>query len=182
MVALFEAADRVAGPIQVLVNNAEIVGPKARVEDLDPERVRRMFDVNAIGPFLCCREAIPRMSIRHGHHGGSIVNVSSIASRVGSPDEYIDYAASKAALDALTLGLSKELALDGIRVNTVRPGIIDTEIHASGGQPDRAARLSPLIPLQRPGQPIEIASAIAWLCSPEASYTTGAILDVSGGR
>jgi NAD(P)-dependent dehydrogenase (short-subunit alcohol dehydrogenase family) len=165
-----------------LVNNAGIVAPTARVDQIDGDRVRRLMAVNVVGPFLCAGEAVRRMSTAHGGEGGVIVNVSSAAARLGSPGEYVDYAASKAAIDTLTIGLAKEVAAEGIRVNAVRPGIVDTEIHASGGQPDRPQRMASSIPLGRPGQAIEIADAIAWLCSDQASYVTGALLDISGGR
>jgi NAD(P)-dependent dehydrogenase (short-subunit alcohol dehydrogenase family) len=141
-----------------------------------------MFAVNVTGSFLCAREAVLRMSTLHGGHGGAIVNVSSAASRLGSPGEYVDYAASKGAIDTMTLGLAREVATEQIRVNAVRPGLIDTDIHASGGQPDRLQRLAPAIPMARGGRPDEVAAAIAWLCSDDASYVTGALLDVSGGR
>ena len=154
----------------------------ARVDEYDEARLQRMFTVNLVGPFLCAGEAVRRMSTRHGGRGGVIVNVSSIASRGGGSHQYVDYAASKGGIDVLTIGLAKEVIDEGIRVNTVRPGITRTDIHASGGQPDRADRLAPEIPMKRPGEPEEIAHAIAWLCSPESSYTTGATLDVSGGR
>ncbi|MDP9388302.1 MAG: SDR family oxidoreductase [Actinomycetota bacterium] len=179
---LFARVDRDLGPIDALVNNAGVVAAKSRVEEMAVDRVQRMFGVNVVGAFICAREAIRRMSTRRGGQGGAIVNVSSVASRIGSPGEYVDYAASKAAIDAMTLGLSKEVAGDGIRVNAVRPGIVDTEIHASGGQPDRVERLKHAVPMRRAGLPDEIAHAIVWLCSDEASYVTGALLDVSGGR
>ncbi len=180
--ALFRQCDSALGRVCALVNNAGIVGDKARLEEMATDRLERMFAVNTLGTIYCCQAAIRRMALRHGGSGGAIVNVSSVASRIGSPAEYVDYAASKGAVDTLTLGLAKELADDGIRVNALRPGIIDTDIHASGGQPDRAERLAPLIPMQRPGSVDEVAQAIVWLLSREASYTTGAILDVSGGR
>ena len=179
---IFDTCDRALGPLTALVNNAGIVDVKARVDEMDTARLQRMFAINVIGSFLCAREAVRRMSTKHGGHGGAIVNVSSAASRIGSPGEYVDYAASKAAIDAFTIGLSKEVATEGIRVNAVRPGIVHTGIHASGGQPDRIDRIAPLVPMQRAGQPDEIAHAILWLLSDEASYTTGALLDVAGGR
>lgn len=181
VVALFAAGDAI-GPLGVLVNNAGIVGVKARVDELTADRVRNMLDVNVVGPFLCAREAVRRMSTRHGGAGGVIVNIGSVAARLGGGNQYVDYAASKGAIDTMTLGLAQEVAREGIRVACVRPGIIDTEIHASGGEPDRAQRLADVIPLGRPGQPEEIASLVGWLCSEGASYTTGAIIDVSGGR
>lgn len=171
-----------AGALEVLVNNAGIVDVESRVESMSAERLHRMFAVNVIGSFLCAGRAVRGMSTRHGGGGGVIVNVSSAASRLGSPGLYVDYAASKGAIDTFTLGLAKEVADDGIRVVGVRPGIIDTEIHASGGQPDRPERVRTQIPMQRVGQPGEVAATIAWLCSDDASYVTGALLDVSGGR
>jgi NAD(P)-dependent dehydrogenase (short-subunit alcohol dehydrogenase family) len=179
--ALFAAADEL-GPVGALVNNAGIVAEVARVDEMDRARVERMFAVNAVGPILCAKAAVRRMSTRHGGDGGAIVNVGSAASRVGSAGQYVDYAASKGAVDTFTLGLAREVADEGVRVNAVRPGVIDTEIHASGGQPHKAAEAAAGIPMQRPGQPPEIAEAIAWLCSDAASYVTGALLDVSGGR
>lgn len=180
VLAVFDAvADRLGG-LSALVNNAGIVAPQCRVADLDAARIERMLRVNVLGAFLCAREAVRRMSA--GGRGGSIVNVSSRASVLGSPGEYVDYAASKAALDTLTVGLSRELAADGIRVNTVRPGLIRTDIHASGGRPDRVEQLSPTVPMGRGGEPDEVAAAILWLLSAEASYVTGTFLDVSGGR
>jgi NAD(P)-dependent dehydrogenase (short-subunit alcohol dehydrogenase family) len=181
VLALFVAADAL-GPVGALVNNAGIVDVATRVDAMSAERITEMMRVNVVGSFLCAREAVRRMSTGRGGNGGAIVNVSSAASRVGSPGMYVDYAASKGAIDTMTLGLAKEVAADGIRVNAVRPGIVDTDIHASGGQPDRANRAGAQTPLGRPGQPDEIARAIVWLCSDEASYVTGAILDVSGGR
>jgi NAD(P)-dependent dehydrogenase (short-subunit alcohol dehydrogenase family) len=180
--AFFAAIDAHLGPIDALVNNAGVVDQAQRVDEYSAERLARMFRINVTGSFLCAGAAIRRMSTRHGGRGGVIVNVGSAAARLGGPGEYVDYAASKAAIDTMTVGLSKEVASEGIRVNCVRPGIVDTDIHASGGQPNRAAEKSPLIPLLRPGRVEEIASAIAWMCSPGASYATGAILDVSGGR
>jgi NAD(P)-dependent dehydrogenase (short-subunit alcohol dehydrogenase family) len=182
VVRVFEQLDETLGRLTALVNNAGIVDTKARVDEYPPGRVERMLATNVVGPFLCAREAVRRMSTLHGGIGGAIVNVSSAASRLGSPGEYVDYAASKGAIDTMTLGLAKEVAREGIRVNAVRPGIIDTTIHASGGQPDRIERLADAIPLGRAGQPDEIANTIAWLCSDEASYVTGALVDVSGGR
>jgi NAD(P)-dependent dehydrogenase (short-subunit alcohol dehydrogenase family) len=182
VLALFEQVDAELGPVGALVNNAGIVAPASRVDELTVDRLERMLSVNVVGAFTCAREAVRRMSSRHGGGGGAIVNLSSAASRLGGAGEYVDYAASKGAIDAFTIGLSREVANEGIRVNAVRPGVIDTEIHASGGRPDRAAELSGAIPMQRPGQAGEIADAIAWLCSAQASYVTGAILDVSGGR
>ena len=179
---MFETCDQALGPLTALVNNAGIVDVKARVDEIDAARLHRMFAINVFASFLCARQAVRRMSTTHGGRGGAIVNVSSAASRIGSPGEYVDYAASKAAIDAFTIGLSKEVATEGIRVNAVRPGIVRTEIHASGGQPDRIDRIAPLVPMQRAGHPDEIAHAILWLLSDEASYTTGALLDVAGGR
>jgi NAD(P)-dependent dehydrogenase (short-subunit alcohol dehydrogenase family) len=178
---LFDAADQL-GPIKGVIVNAGIVALPRQVADMDTARIRRMFEINAIGAFLCAREAARRLPLDRGGVGGSIVLVSSAAARLGSPFEYVDYAASKAALDTLTIGLSKELAGQGVRVNAVRPGLIETQIHESGGQPDRAQRLGATTPIGRPGRPQEIAAAIMWLLSDEASYTTGAILDVTGGR
>lgn len=168
--------------LQGLVNNAGIVGQAIRVEQLTAERITRMFAVNVTGSMLCAAKAVPRMSQRHGHTGGTIVNVSSAAARIGSPGQYVDYAASKAAIDTFTLGLAKELAGEGIRVNAVRPGIIDTEIHASGGQPERVQQMAPQLPMGRAGTAEEVARSIVWLLSSEASYITGAVLDVAGGR
>ena len=179
---LFAAVDEGLGRLGALVNNAGIVAPAARVEEMDAARVERMLRVNVLGAFLCAGEAVRRMSTRRGGDGGVIVNVSSAASRLGSPGEYVDYAASKGAIDTMTFGLAREVAADGIRVSAVRPGIVDTGIHASGGRPDRARELAHLIPMGRAGTAAEVAAAIAWLCSDEAAYTTGAILDVAGGR
>jgi NAD(P)-dependent dehydrogenase (short-subunit alcohol dehydrogenase family) len=182
VVRMFEELDKKLGRISVLVNNAGIVDRSARVDELSAERIQRMFAVNVTGSFLCAREAVKRMSKRHGGSGGSIVNISSVAARIGSPAMYVDYAAAKAAIDTLTLGLSKEVGAEGIRVNAVRPGVIHTEIHASGGDPERADRIGASAPMQRAGEPEEIARSILWLASDEASYVTGAILDVAGGR
>ena len=174
---LFEAIDRRWGRLTGLVNNAGVVDAATRVEAVTLARLQRLFAVNVFGSFLCAREALKRMGA-----GGAIVNVSSVAARLGSPGEYVDYASAKAAIDTFTRGLALEVAARGIRVNAVRPGIVETEIHASGGQPDRVARLGPQVPMQRAGTADEIAAAIAWLLSDEASYCSGAILDVSGGR
>ncbi len=180
---LYDAVDReFGGTLRGLVNNAGIVDAAARLQAMSAERIARMFAVNAVGPMLCAREAVRRMSTGRGGAGGAIVNVSSGAARSGGAGQYVDYAASKGAIDTFTIGLAKEVAAEGIRVNAVRPGITDTGIHASGGQPDRAWQLAPQIPMQRPGTPEEIAHAIVWLLSDEASYTTGALLDVGGGR
>jgi NAD(P)-dependent dehydrogenase (short-subunit alcohol dehydrogenase family) len=179
---LFEAIDEELGPLTGLVNNAGIVDVAARVDAMSVARIEHIFAVNVLGSFLCAREAVKRMSTAHGGAGGVIVNVSSAAARLGSPAQYVDYAAAKGAIDTFTVGLAKEVAAEGIRVNAVRPGLIETDIHASGGDADRATRLAPLVPLQRPGSADEIAQAIVWLLSDAASYCTGAILDVSGGR
>ena len=181
VLAAFAAADAI-GPVRALVANAGIGAARARVDEVTAGRVQRILAVNVLGPILCCREAVRRLSSRHGGPGGSIVLVSSAAARLGSPGEYVDYAASKGAVDTLGLGLSREVSGEGIRVNVVRPGIIETDIHASGGQPDRVARLGPSVPIGRPGQAGEVASAVVWLLSDEASYCTGSILDVAGGR
>jgi NAD(P)-dependent dehydrogenase (short-subunit alcohol dehydrogenase family) len=182
VVRLFEETDRRLGKLSVLVNNAGIVDKSARVDELTAERIARMFAVNVTGSFLCAREAVKRMSTRHGGAGGAIVNVSSAAARLGSPGIYVDYAAAKGAIDVFTLGLAKEVGGEGIRVNAVRPGVIHTEIHASGGDPGRADRIGVTAPLARAGEPDEVARAILWLASDEASYVSGAILDVAGGR
>lgn len=179
---LFQESDRSLGQLTALVNNAGIVERQSRVEAMDAARLQRMFATNVIGPLLCAREAIKRMSTKHGGKGGAIVNLSSGAARLGSPGEYVDYAASKGAIDTMTIGLAKELAADGIRVNCVRPGFVHTDIHAAGGEPDRIERLRDSIPMKRGGKPEEVARAILWLLSDEASYSTGAILDVTGGR
>ncbi len=181
IVHLFETAAGL-GPVAGLVANAGVGAERCRLEELDADRVRHLLEVNVAAPILCCREAVRRLSPRHGGQGGSIVLVSSAASRIGSPGEYIDYAATKGAVDTLGLGLAKEVAGERIRVNVVRPGIIDTDFHASGGQPDRVQRLGPSLPLGRAGTAEEAAAAVLWLLSDEASYCTGSILDVAGGR
>ncbi|WP_374980297.1 SDR family oxidoreductase [Pseudomonas solani] len=179
---LFAAIDSEFGRLDVLVNNAGMLERQARLEEIDGARLLRVFGANVFGSFHCAREAISRMSTRHGGRGGAIINLSSIAARLGAPNEYIDYAAAKGAIDAMTVGLAKEVAAEGIRVNAVRPGVIRTEIHASGGEPERVERVAASIPLGRGGEAEEIAKAILWLASDEASYTTGALLDVAGGR
>jgi NAD(P)-dependent dehydrogenase (short-subunit alcohol dehydrogenase family) len=182
--AMFAAIDARfgAGRLRGLVNNAGVVDVASRVDAMSAARVQRMFAINVFGSFSCAREAVLRMSTRHGGAGGAIVNVSSVAARLGGPGQYVDYAAAKGAIDTFTFGLAVELATEGVRVNGVRPGIIDTEIHASGGQPDRVQRLGPGLPMKRAGTADEVACSIAWLLSDEASYTSGAILDVSGAR
>lgn len=182
VVRLFAALDDAWGGLDGLVNNAGIVDVAQRVDEYSAERVQRMFAVNVFGSFSCAREAVRRMGTRHGGRGGAIVNIGSVASKLGSAGQYVDYAAAKGAIDVFTVGLSREVATEGIRVNCVRPGITDTEIHASGGQPDRAWRLASQIPMQRPGTADEIAEAVLWLLSDAAAYTTGALLDVTGGR
>ncbi len=181
VVKLFQTCDQL-GKLKVLVNNAGIVDLAARLDEMSAARITRMLAINVTGSFLCAREAVKRMSKKHGGAGGSIVNISSVAARLGSPAMYIDYAASKAAVDTLTLGLSKEVGAEGIRVNAIRPGVIHTEIHASSGDAERADRIGAQAPLGRAGEPEEIARSILWLASDEASYVTGAILDVAGGR
>ena len=181
ILALFKAADAF-GTLGALVNNAGIVGPTMRVDAMSAERIQRMMAVNVTGSMLCAREAVKRMSTRHGGKGGVIVNLSSVAAKLGSPNTYVDYAASKGAIDSFTVGLGYEVAGEGIRVVGIRPGLIDTEIHASGGEPDRAHRLAHVVPMKRIGTADEIANAIVWLMSDQASYVTSAILDVSGGR
>lgn len=182
VMGMFDTIDAKLGRLSALVNNAGVVDVAARVDEMSVERLRRMFDINVLGSFLCAREAVKRMSTRHGGAGGAIVNVSSVAARLGGAGQYVDYAASKGAIDTFTVGLAKEVALEGIRVNAVRPGIIETDIHASGGQPDRARQMAPLVPMQRAGTALEVAQAIVWLLSAESSYSTGALLDVAGGR
>ena len=179
---LFETVDAKLGRLDGLVNNAGVVDVAQRVDEMSVARLERMWRTNLTSSFVCAREAVRRMSTKHGGGGGAIVNVSSVAARLGAPGQYVDYAASKAAIDTFTLGLAKEVAAEGIRVNAVRPGIIETEIHASGGQPDRAAQMAPQVPMQRAGSAEEVAQAIVWLLSDAASYTTGAVLDVAGGR
>lgn len=182
IVAMFQAVDRRFGRLDGLVNNAGIVDMPQRIDEMSAERIERMMRINVTGSILCAGEAVRRMSTRHGGKGGAIVNISSMAAKLGSPGQYVDYAASKAAIDALTVGLAREVATEGVRVNAIRPGIIDTDIHASGGLPDRARDMAPSVPMQRPGRAEEVADAVLYFLSPAASYVTGAILDVSGGR
>lgn len=182
VIRLFDHVDSSLGRITALVNNAGVLESQSRIDEMSFERIQRVFFTNVVGSFICSREAVKRMSTRHGGNGGAIVNISSRASRLGSPGEYVDYAASKAAIDTLTIGLAKEVANEGIRVNAVSPGIIYTEIHASGGEPQRVDRLKDSIPMKRGGHPEEVARAVLWLLSDDASYTTGASIDVAGGR
>ncbi len=182
VLAMFETLDRELPPLRALVNNAGVVDAPTRVDAIDVPRLQRMFAINVFGTFVCAREAVKRMSTAHGGSGGCIVNLSSAAAKLGAPGQYVDYAAAKGAIDSFTLGLAKEVALEGIRVNAVRPGIIDTEIHASGGQPDRARQMAPMVPMQRAGSADEVAEAIVWLMSDASSYTTGTVIDVTGGR
>lgn len=182
VLAMFGTLDAQGGRLGALVNNAGIVAPAARVDAFDLARMERVFRTNVIGSFLCAREAVRRMSSRQGGRGGAIVNLSSVAARLGSPAEYVDYAASKGAIDTMTVGLAKEVATEGIRVNAVRPGLILTEIHASGGDAGRVERLLGQVPMRRAGSADEVAQSIVWLCSPQSGYVTGAVLDVGGGR
>lgn len=182
VVAMFQRMDEALGPVTALVNNAGILETQMRVDTMDAARIGRILATNVTGTLLCCREAVRRMSTRHGGHGGAIVNVSSVAAKTGSPGEYVDYAASKGAMDTLTVGLAQEVAQEGIRVNAVRPGFIYTGMHADGGEPGRVERVKAFVPMRRGGQPDEVAQAILWLLSPQASYTTGTFVDVAGGR
>ena len=182
VLAMFATIDRELPRLGALVNNAGVVDLQGRVDETTMARLQRMFAINVFGSFICAREAVLRMSTKHGGLGGAIVNLSSAAARLGSPGQYVDYAAAKGAIDVFTMGLAKEVALEGIRVNAVRPGIIATDIHASGGTPDRAKQMAPLVPMQRAGSADEVARAIVWLMSDESSYTTGAVIDVTGGR
>ena len=182
VLAMFKEVDAKLGRLTGLVNSAGVIDVSSRVDAMSVARLKRMFDINVIGSIVCAREAVLRMSTRHGGSGGSIVNLSSAAARLGAPGQYVDYAAAKGAIDAFTIGLAKEVAAEGIRVNAVRPGLIETEIHASGGIPDRVAQLAHLVPMQRGGTAHEVAESVVWLLSPAASYTTMSLLDVSGGR
>lgn len=182
VMAMFEKVDAKLGRLTALVNNAGVVDRTERVDNMSVARLKRMFDINVIGTIVCAREAVKRMSTRYGGAGGAIVNVSSVAARLGGPGQYVDYAAAKGAVDTFTIGLAREVATEGIRVNAVRPGIIDTEIHASGGLPNRAHDMAPQVPMQRPGTADEVARGIVWLLGSESSYTTGALLDITGGR
>ena len=179
---LFETIDRELPALGALVNNAGVVDRPARVDEMTAARIDRMFAINTRGSILCAREAVRRLSTRHGGPGGAIVNLSSVAARLGAPGQYVDYAAAKGAIDAFTVGLAREVATEGIRVNAVRPGIIETEIHASGGLPERAREMAPSVPMRRAGSAEEVAQAILWLLSDASSYTTGAVIEVTGGR
>lgn len=182
VLAMFAAIDAELPPLGGLVNNAGVVDVQTRVDVITMTRLQRMFAINVFGTFICAREAVKRMSTARGGNGGAIVNLSSAAARIGAPGQYVDYASAKGAIDVFTMGLAKEVALEGIRVNAVRPGIIATEIHASGGTPDRAQQMAPMVPMQRAGSAEECAEAILWLMSDASSYTTGAVIDVTGGR
>jgi NAD(P)-dependent dehydrogenase (short-subunit alcohol dehydrogenase family) len=182
VLAMFAAIDAEFGALHGLVNNAGVVDLPSRVDAMSVARLTRMFNINVIGSMVCAREAVLRMSTRHGGKGGAIVNLSSAAARIGAAGQYVDYASAKGAIDTFTLGLAREVATEGIRVNAVRPGIIETDIHASGGQPERAAQMAPNVPMQRAGSADEVAQAIVWLLSDASSYTTGAVIDVTGGR
>ncbi len=182
VIRMFQAVDAKLGRISGLVNNAGVVDMPSRVDGMSVERLTRMWTTNITSSFVCAREAVKRMSTKLGGEGGSIVNLSSAAAKLGSPSQYVDYAASKAAIDTFTIGLAKEVVMEGIRVNAVRPGIIDTDIHASGGLPDRAAQVAPMVPMQRAGTAHEVAEAIVWLLSESSSYSTGSFIDVTGGR
>ena len=179
---MYAAIDAQLPPLGALVNNAGVIDLQTRIDAITVERLQRMFAINVFGTIVCAREAVRRMSTLHGGRGGSIVNLSSAAARIGAPGQYVDYAAAKGAIDVFTMGLAKEVATEGIRVNAVRPGIIETEIHASGGAPDRARQMAPLVPMQRAGSAAEVAEAILWLMSEASSYTSGSVLDVTGGR
>ena len=182
MLKLFDACDKQLGKLTCLVNNAGVVDMKSRLDEQSVARWKRMFDINVIGSFICAREAVKRMSSKHGGAGGTIVNLSSVAAVLGAGGAYVDYAAAKGAIDSFTRGLAREVAAEGIRVNAIRPGIIDTEIHASGGEPQKAAQAGAVVPMGRSGRAAEIAEAILWLASPQSSYATGTVIDVSGGR
>jgi NAD(P)-dependent dehydrogenase (short-subunit alcohol dehydrogenase family) len=182
VVAMFKKIDTLFGRLDALVNNAGVVDQTTRVDAITLERLQRMFAINVFGSFLCAREAVQRMSTKHGGAGGSIVNVSSAAARLGAPGQYVDYAAAKGAIDTFTIGLAREVAAEGIRVNAVRPGIIETEIHASGGLPNRVRDLAPQVPMQRAGTAAEVAQSIVWLLGDDSAYVTGALLDIAGGR